>query len=276
MFTPLDLIPYDCYLEFELSIMKTQKLSNIVSPESKKSRKGIKSNMSKQFLNFFQQSNRWSPNDFQNHIETIYDHSDRYVISSCKFPINILTLDSQTTTVEFHSHQNYSNQNNNSSNEFKNHLQLNNSSLHSLLDITISCYHDYSHLNQSYDIQPYILQPEWIHHHHPLPVDGIRCGDITISSNQQSLLKLQPSESIEAINFMKLYHSSEINQISMTGHHINEISRNLVDNFTAEDISQMTFAELKYCLEKKNVNWKKYVKAVMKKALIISMEEGKK
>jgi hypothetical protein len=258
MMTPLDIVPHGCSVSIELCSFSLKSAPPRSSPVERIPA-GKKQPSQKYFSQFFRPAHPLEESLTVGATESILNHPDRRVVASARVPLNLHRLDTATKTIEFHLPS-----------EDETGL------LHSCLDISVSCHCDLSSFDRAaFNLRSAQAQPEWIHHHLPLPIDGVRCGDISISSSPE-IHPLRDQDSSPLVqgppfDFFKLLHAFPSPQSSQPSH--SRRSANLIDDISAADISRMTFAELKYYLDKKKINWKRYVKTMMRRALIAAKDE---
>jgi hypothetical protein len=284
MMTPLDLIPHGCTLHIDLCSFPDLSHSPENTLRSTPSPPRRKPSGPKFFSQFFRSSpsssSSTAPSPLVESLQNmspgfLLNDPHRKVIATSKLSLDLYKIDTTNKSIEFHFPAEEL------VGKIDNATHFLSSRLHSTLDLYLSLHSDPAHVISSFNLNSYRLQPEWIHHHRPLPLDGVRCGDVCISSveipSQDGLSTL-----VTPINFLKFFHffAPPRPSPSSSDHLNNSLSTssqslNLIDDISIEEISKMTFPELKYYLEKKKINWKRYVKTIMKRALIIAKEEGK-
>jgi hypothetical protein len=273
MMTPLDLIPHGCSIYIDLCYFSDPQTEEAPSPISSRR----KPSGPKFFSQFFRTSPSTTPLPAVESLQNmspgfLLNDPHRKVVATSKISLDLHKIDTTNKLIEFHLPAEEL------VGKIDNATNFLSSRLHSHLDIYLSLHCDPAPVISSFNLTSYRLQPEWVHHHRPLPIDGVRCGDVSISSveipSQDGL-----STFITPINYMKFFHFFAPSPSPSSSHHCfhsqSNSSINLIDDISIEDISKMTFVELKYYLEKKKINWKRYVKRMMKRALIIAKEEGK-
>jgi hypothetical protein len=256
MMTPLDIIPRGCTVHIELCSFAPQP----APPERAIERPSGKRQSGPKFLSqFFRPTHPLEEPETALTAASILSHPDRRVIASSEIVLDLDRLDSASQTIDFHLP-----------------AEVDPSPLHSRLDISLSCHCDLTSFDRtSFNLRSSQAQPEWIHHHRPLPIDGVRCGDISISS-AENIAQCDEDDDPSALsrtppfNFSKLFHAfpSALSPHDHRPHH----PTNLLHDISADDISRMTFAELKYYLDEKKVNWKRHVKTMMRRALIAAKD----
>lgn len=114
------------------------------------------------------------------------------------------------------------------------------------------------------DLFDYRSQPEWVHHHLPLPGENIRCGEIQITENLRR--GDTPSGSV---SISKLFGLTAVEDPSAC------IGQE--DDMSEEKIGQMSIKELKAALDEFDVDYSSFVeKSELRNALLSAVDRMKK